>query len=143
MTGLPITHFSVGSCQTRRASHSHSSQLFLYSIVHEPDAQHLTGSLRSCMTRLSSGRQFTSCFQWLLSVLFSSSPSESLLIRHHFSTVPPHFYSFASSFFLLVACIISCLLYCIFFLPTPCLLKFLVLFLTALFPPSSCSSSLF
>lgn len=69
------------------------------------------------MPRLPSGRQSPSCFQWLLSALFSSSPSDSVLVGHHFSTVPPYFHNFASSFFLPVACTISYLLYCIFLLP--------------------------
>lgn len=66
-----------------------------------------------------------------------------MLVGHHFSTVPPDFQNSAS--FLLPPSVLHYLLISLLYLPPPHLmpLQFLVLFLTALYPPSSCSFSLF
>lgn len=65
---------------------------------------HLSDSLMSYVLRLPTGRLFTTCFQWLLPCAVDSSPSDSVLVWRHFSTVSPYLCHFASPFFLLMAC---------------------------------------
>lgn len=55
------------------------------------------------MPRLPTGRLFTTCFQCLLPCVIDSSPSDSVLVWRHFSTISPCLCHVASSLFLLMS----------------------------------------
>lgn len=102
MRGLLTPHFSAGICQSHKDSHGQGSLAVpLLCLVHEP-APHEW--LMSCVPRCSTSTRLTTCFQWLFPCAIDSSPCDSVLAWHHFSTVSAYLCHFASSFFLLIAC---------------------------------------